>query len=72
MSIQTTEPVQGPDPQLVMVAGYIIGSLLHGGLDLSLITVEAATNDNRSSFVVEGKHTRKRLRITVREERDVT
>lgn len=59
-----------PDPLQVMVTGYIIGSLLHGGLDLSLITIDAAMNDNRSSFVVEGKHTRKRLHVTVREMRD--
>jgi hypothetical protein len=50
-----------------MVSGYVIGSLLHGGLDLSLISVDASTNDNRATFVVEGKHTRKRLSVSIRE-----
>jgi hypothetical protein len=63
---------QEVDPFQLLVGGYIVGALLHGGLDLSLITVEAATNDRRSTFVVESKRSRKRLRITVREEREVT
>jgi|KBSMisStaDraftv2_1062788.scaffolds.fasta_scaffold2722273_2 hypothetical protein len=58
----------GPDPFQLLVSGYIIGALLHGGLDLSLITVEATTNDRRSSFTVESKASRKRLHVTVREE----
>lgn len=58
---------QGPDPLVTMVSGYVIGSLLHGGLDLSLISVDASTNDNRATFVVEGKHTRKRLSVSIRE-----
>lgn len=60
--------VTGPDPFQLLVSGYIIGSLVHGGLDLSLITVEATTNDRRSSFTVESKASRKRLHVTVREE----
>jgi len=63
-------PNQPPDPLMTVVAGYIIGSLLHGGLDLSLISIEAATNDNRSTVVVEGKHSRKRLSISIREIRE--
>ena len=62
----------GPDPLVMVVAGYAIGALLHGGLDLSLISVDAATNDNRATFVVEGKGSRKRLQISVREMHDVT
>ena len=62
------QPVNtGPDPLVTVVAGYVIGSLLHGGLDLSLINVDASTNDNRATFTVEGKHNRKRLQISVRE-----
>lgn len=67
------EPIQRPNtqqpasPLMTVVAGYIIGSLLHGGLDLSLISIDAATNDNRSTIVVEGKHSRQRLAISVRE-----
>jgi hypothetical protein len=38
---------------------------------LSLITVDAITNDRRSSFTVESKASRKRLHITVREEREL-
>jgi hypothetical protein len=65
------QPVhQGPDPLVTVVAGYVIGSLLHGGLDLSLINVDASTNDNRATFTVEGKHNRKRLQISVREIHD--
>jgi len=60
----------GPDPLVTVVAGYVIGSLLHGGLDLSLINVDASTNDNRATFTVEGKHNRKRLQISVRELHD--
>ena len=73
----TTEPRRplaqhiGPDPLVTVVAGYVIGSLLHGGLDLSLINVDASTNDNRATFTVEGKHNRKRLQISVRELHDV-
>jgi hypothetical protein len=73
-SITTPRPQperQGPDPLVTVVAGYVIGSLLHGGLDLSLISVDGSTNDNRSTFVVEGKHNRKRLQISVREMHDV-
>lgn len=58
----------GPDPFQLLVSGYIIGSLVHGGLDLSLITVEATTNDKRSSFTVESKASRQRLHVTVRAE----
>ena len=58
------------DPFQLLVAGYIVGSLLHGGLDLSLIAVEATTNDRRSAFVVESKTTRRRLRISVMEQHD--
>ncbi len=65
------QPVNtGPDPLVTVVAGYVIGSLLHGGLDLSLIQVDASTNDNRATFTVEGKHNRKRLQISVRELHD--
>lgn len=60
----------GPDPLVTVVAGYIIGSVLHGGLELSLISVDASTNDNRATFVIEGKHNRKRLQISVRELHD--
>lgn len=60
----------GPDPFQMLVSGYIIGALLHGGLDLSLIAVEATTNDRRSMFTVESKTSRKRLHISVREERE--
>lgn len=56
------------DPFQLLVTGYIVGALLHGGLDLSLITIEATTNDRRSAFVVESKATRKRLRISVMEQ----
>lgn len=62
---------EGPDAFQLVVAGYIIGALLHGGLDLSLINVEATTNDRRSMFTVESKVSRKRLHITVREEREL-
>jgi hypothetical protein len=64
---QRIVPPQGPDPLVTVVTGYMIGSLLHGGLDLSLISIDASTNDNRSTFTVEGKHNRKRLAVTVRE-----
>lgn len=67
-SQETTD--EGPDPFQLVVSGYIIGALLHGGLDLSLITVDAVTNDRRSSFTVESKASRRRLHITVREERE--
>jgi hypothetical protein len=60
--------ITGPDPFQLLVSGYVIGALLHGGLDLSLISVEATTNDRRSSFTVESKISRKRLHISVREE----
>ena len=60
----------GPDPLVTVVAGYIIGSVLHGGLALSLISVDASTNDNKATFTVEGKHNRKRLQISVREIHD--
>lgn len=63
---------QSADPFQVLTTGYIIGSLLHGGLDLSLITIEAETNDRRSAFIVESKSSRKRLRISVMEQRDTT
>lgn len=63
--------LQGPDPFQLLVSGYIIGALLHGGLDLSLISIEATTNDRRSSFTVESKISRKRLHVTVREETEV-
>ena len=59
-----------PDPLLVLITGYLVGALLRGDLELSLIEMEAATYDNRSTFVVEGKKSRKRMRITVREERE--
>lgn len=73
MRVPSQEPsVEPNDPFQMVVTGYVIGSLLHGGLDLSLITVEAATNDRRSAFVVESKTSRKRLRISVMEQRDVT
>jgi hypothetical protein len=65
-------PSSGPDPLVMVVAGYTIGALLHGGLELSLISVDAATNDNRATFVVEGKTNRKRLQVSVREMHDVT
>lgn len=71
LRVPSQEPHDDPtDPFQLLVSGYIIGALLHGGLDLSLITVEAATNDRRSSFTVESKASRKRLHITVREERE--
>ena len=63
---------QSPDPFQLLVTGYVIGSLLRGDLDLSLIAIEATTNDRRSAFVVESKNSRKRLRISVMEQRDVT
>lgn len=63
--------IAGPDPFQLLVSGYIIGALLHGGLDLSLISIEATTNDRRSSFTVESKISRKRLHVTVREETEV-
>ena len=63
---------QQADPFQVLTTGYIIGSLLHGGLDLSLITIEAETNDRRSAFIVESKSSRKRLRVSVMEQRDTT
>ena len=67
--IPSQEPIaDDTDPFQLLVAGYVIGALLHGGLDLSLISVEATTNDRRSSFTVESKVSRKRLHITVREE----
>jgi len=73
MSEAKPQPPQsnGPDPLVTTVAGYIIGSVLHGGLELSLISVDASTNDNRATFIVEGKHNRKRLQISVREMHDV-
>lgn len=73
LRVPSQEPTDIPaDPFQMVVTGYVIGSLLHGGLDLSLITVEASTNDRRSAFVVESKTSRKRLRISVMEQRDVT
>jgi hypothetical protein len=72
LRVPSQEPNEdGPDPFQLVVSGYIIGALLHGGLDLSLITVDAITNDRRSSFTVESKASRKRLHITVREEREL-
>lgn len=69
--IPSQEAIDDPtDPFQLLVSGYIIGALLHGGLDLSLIAVDAVTNDRRSSFTVESKVSRKRLHVTVREERD--
>lgn len=71
LRVPSQEPVDdGPDPFQLLVSGYIIGALLHGGLDLSLISVEATTNDRRSMFTVESKISRKRLHVTVREERE--
>lgn len=69
--VPSQQPTEvGVDPFQLLVSGYIIGALLHGGLDLSLITVEAETNDRRSTFTVESKISRKRLAVTVREERE--
>jgi len=62
------QPFEGPDPQLMWLSGYLVGAILHGGLDMMLVTTEASTTDARSAFVVEGKHNRKRFRVTVREE----
>lgn len=70
LRVPSQEQAEGPDPFQLLVSGYIIGALLHGGLDLSLITIEAATNDRRSAFTVESKISRKRLTVTVREERE--
>jgi hypothetical protein len=71
LRVPSQDPVDDPtDPFQLLVSGYIIGALLHGGLDLSLISVEATTNDRRSSFTVESKVSRKRLHVTVREERE--
>ena len=72
LRVPSQQRSDGPDsdPFQLLVAGYIVGSLLHGGLDLSLIAVEATTNDRRSAFVVESKTTRRRLRISVMEQHD--
>jgi hypothetical protein len=63
---------EGVDPQLMWLSGYLVAAILHGGLDMMLVSTDASTVDQRSAFVVEGKHNRKRYRVTVREERDVT
>ena len=63
---------EGVDPQLMWLSGYLVAAILHGGLDMMLVSTEASTVDRRSAFVVEGKHNRQRYRVTVREEHDVT
>jgi len=62
---------EGIDPQLMWLSGYLVAAILHGGLDMMLVSTEASTVDRRSAFVVEGKHNRQRYRVTVREEHDV-
>jgi len=62
---------EGVDPQLMWLSGYLVAAILHGGLDMMLVSTEASTVDRRSAFVVEGKHNRQRYRVTVREEHDV-
>lgn len=63
-------PLIGTDATLTMLGGYLLGAMLHGGLDLMLVSYDASTNDNRTSFVVESKASRTRYRVTMRQERE--
>jgi hypothetical protein len=71
-SQERREEDQGVDPQLMWLAGYLVAAILHGGLDMMLVSTDASTVDQTSAFVVEGKHNRKRYRVSVREMRDLT
>ena len=71
-SQERREEDQGVDPQLMWLAGYLVAAILHGGLDMMLVSTDASTVDQTSAFVVEGKHNRKRYRVSVREMRDPT
>jgi hypothetical protein len=71
-SQERREDEHGVDPQLMWLAGYLVAAILHGGLDMMLVSTDASTVDQTSAFVVEGKHNRKRYRVSVREMRDVT